>query len=230
MSDDVDYEYYDDFDASWARRNPAVYHGGKHFNPSEFMKSPILHVGTVEQANQIIQTPESYLDANPRKKWPGGRRRFRGVHKLNFSQFAEFHPHIMHDSAVNTAQRIHLEEMNAPVSSSVEHTSKSYSVDPDVQAVLSAFRQNKIVPYINDYETPRDEEGGSTMWADDVEHISYAVPAPTVNLIGPRKRKDPLTQPTLPMDLTNATESQWTKAHREDNPRPKKNNWKIEEV
>ncbi len=226
-----EYNYYDDLDVDYLRSNPTIYHGHPRAVPDQFMKSPILHVGTLQQANQIVKPVEHYLENNPRRRWRPNMR-LPGVHKLSFSQFAEFHPHILSDSAVNTAQEIHLREMGAPISSSVVTTARSYDHEPDVKAALQAFRENKIVPYLNEFETPRDPYGNYDPFADDVENISYAVPAPSVNLIGPRRRRDPLTQPTLPMDLTDVVTSDKTKEWRDarDWHGKQRRRWKIEEI
>jgi hypothetical protein len=200
-------------------KNTSVYHGSHFHSPDEFLKAPLLHVGTQDQANQIIERPESYIETDDGvdPTWPTGIS-FNGVHKLQFSQFSEFHPKVMSDSAVNVAHGLLLRKnkmhsREAAIPSNFEELEKH----PDVQEALKAFESNKIVPYRNDWETPVTPKGNPLApgEAPDSAFISYAVPSPRLNL-RVHGAPDPQTQPVLPMDYSGASDSKTTKRHKEE--------------
>jgi len=208
------------FNVDEAKGTP-VYHGSNFFEPHEFLRAPLLHVGTQDQANQRIETPESYieteLDNNPDPQWPTGVS-FPGVHKLQFSQFAEFHPRIMSDTAINVAHGLLLRKNKmhsryAAIPSNFEELENH----PDVQEAFKALESNKVVPYRNDWETPVSPKGNPLKPEEvpDSAFISYAVPSPRLNL-RVHGAPDPQTQPVIPMDYSGTSDTEKSKRQRKE--------------
>lgn len=203
-------------------RNSPVFHGSNQANVHEFLRAPILHVGTQDQANQIVDPTNSYIESTGRK-WPVNERgestrRFPGVHRLQFSQFAEFHPEVFSDEAVNTAHEEFLHKRRIEPTSSVSATAYASKYSPEVQKVLKAWDENKIVAYRNTWEHPKDKYG-TTMDEKDVHPhalLSFAVPAPVMNLRRAGRRRDPMTQPVLPMDYSMINPSEITKRQKRE--------------
>ena len=195
-------------------RSEPVYHGSNFGTPEEFMKAPVIHVGTREQANQLIEPADSFAESSD-KPWSPDLE-FPGVHKLNFSQFAEFHPNVMSDAHVNAAHQMLLHDQGLRSSDTVSATSAPWGHPKSIEA-YNALKANKIVPYHNKYEVPHTPEGiplaRGTGGRSDAEHISYLVPSPSFNM-SREGGKDPLTQPTLPMDLSMVVQSEKTKSEK----------------
>lgn len=204
-----------DFNPDEARTGP-VYHGSNLVDPEEFMRAPLLHVGTQDQANQLIENPESRFD-EPNARWPIGRS-FPGVHKLQFSQFAEFHPRVMDDEYVNIAHGLLLQKNKmgwGDSNSAIPEHFKDMESHPEVQEALQAFESNKIVPYHNVWETPIDKMGNPRQDTKPSDHISYAVPSPRLNLKR-GNRRDPQQQPVLPMDYSGTSDTDLSNRAREE--------------
>lgn len=203
-----------EFNLDEARTSP-VYHGSNLQSPKDFMRAPLIHVGTQDQANQMIEHPESRFDDHmaPNTRWPIGRS-FPGVHKLQFSQFAEFHPRVMDDKHVNIAHAMLLNKnkMHWDTGALPEHF-KEYEDHPEVKEALAALEGNKIVPYHNVWETPIDREGYPKKDTKPSDHISYLVPSPNLNLKR-GNRRDPQQQPVLPMDYSGSSNTKESIRHR----------------
>lgn len=206
------------FNVNGVKDSP-VYHGSNVVAPDEFLKAPLLHVGTQDQANQIIERPESFLetDESPDPQWPTGVS-FPGVHKLQFSQFAEFHPKVMGDTAVNIAHGILLRKNKiSSGDAAIPNNINELENHPDVQEALKAFESNKVVPYRNDWETPVSPKGDPLKPGEAPESafISYAVPSPRLNL-RMYGAKDPQTQPVLPMDYSGTSDTPLSTRYRKE--------------
>lgn len=194
-----------------------MYHGSEK-DPSEFMKAPIIHVGTAEQAasavdvewndhwNHEFDEPEyEYAENVP------------GVHALQLSKHAKVHRITVPDDIANEANVHFLRERGYPISPSVNTTRSFHGVEhPLVKSALNALRQNKVVPYINNFETPQwlydeDTSDPETERAVREASKSFMVPSPSLNMAQFGK-KDPQGQPMFPMDYTGVLpESKTTK-------------------
>lgn len=212
-------------DVDEVRSNP-IYHGvyfgvshpeGGPMTPSEFLQAPMLHVGTREQALQIVNPVDSHMDEH--RVW-NPNARAQGVHKLNFSQFAEFHPHIVSDKVVNAIHSKKLGELGLQPTSGVGGSGefkrgKLPAEKMHYEMALEALNQNKVIPYWNEFEIPHDRQGKPRTDAPLGERVSFLVPSPILNLRQAGNRRDPLIQPTLPMDfIGSVSESATTRAMR----------------
>lgn len=198
-----------------------VFHGSVK-EPDEFMKAPTIHVGTAEQAahtvdnewnehwNSEFDEPE-YLYAED----------VPGVHEFQLSKNAKIHPVTVPDDIANEANAHFLRERGYRVPMSVS-SSRSFHGEnhPLVKTALKALRQNKIVPYVNTWETPKWLYEGADMGDPDLAHglreseKSYIVPSPSLNM-AQFGRKDPSPHPRLPMDYTGVLpESKLTKQYK----------------
>jgi|LauGreDrversion4_2_1035121.scaffolds.fasta_scaffold164382_2 hypothetical protein len=205
-----------DFNSDEVRSMP-IYHGSNMENPDQFMRAPAIHVGTQDQANQIIEDPDSRFEEGftPKQtRWPIGRS-FPGVHKLQFSQFAEFHPNVMEDKIVNIAHAmlLHKNKMHWDTGAIPTHY-EEYKDHPQVQEALQALESNKIIPYHNVFEQPVDKFGRHTEHEANAR-LSYLVPSPRLNLKR-GNRRDPQQQPVLPMDYSGVSETKTSQRHREN--------------
>lgn len=211
------------------RTNP-IFHGvswefshpeGGPITPSEFLQAPLLHVGTREQALQsaIGGDTESFMSGDmddvPKKSW-NPNRRYPGIHKLNFSQFAEFHPTVVSDEVANAVNAQKLRDIGLePNSRTDTSSSMKKGMEKEYADALQAVNENKILAYRNTFEVPLDRSGQPRTDTHPMETISFLVPSPILNLKKAGKSKDPLTQPTLPMDFVGSvSESATTREKR----------------
>lgn len=200
------------------RSNP-IFHGvswefnhpdGGLLKPSEFLKAPLIHVGTREQALQSAMggDPEPFMsgvmdDTLPKKVW-NPNRRYPGIHKLSFSQFAEFHPTIVSDEVANAVNSQKLRDIGLEPNSRTDTSSGlKKGMKKEYADALQAVNENKILAYRNTFEVPLDRSGKPRTDAHPMEHISFLVPSPVLNLKS-GNQKDPLIQPTLPMDFVGS--------------------------
>ncbi len=212
------------------RSNP-IFHGvswefshpeGGPLKPSEFLQAPLLHVGTREQALQsaIGGDVDNYMsgdmDETPRRVW-NPNMKYPGIHKLSFSQFAEFHPTVVSDEVANAVNAQKLRDIGLEPNSRTETSSRmKKGMEKEYADALQAVNENKILAYRNTFETPRDRSGGVRTDTHPMETISFLVPSPILNLKKAGKSKDPLVQPTLPMDFVGSvSESATTREKKE---------------
>jgi hypothetical protein len=84
-----------------------------------------------------------------------------------------------------------------------------------VKSALNALRQNKVVPYTNNVETPDLDYDMMDNEAIRYHTTSYMVPSPSLNM-AQFGEKQTLAQPTLPLDYTGVLpESNITIRNRE---------------
>lgn len=199
----------------------SVFHGSRTSEPDEFLKSPILHVGTSEQAAHIIN-PDWQLKQDD-EGFPiyENAEEVPNVHEFAISKNAKIHPITVPDDIANEAQHHFLEEKGHVPSSTVSF-SRSYhgKEHPLVRTALNALRQNKIVPYVNEWETPNDLYEGADIGDPHLEKAlrestkSFMVPSPHLNLLQ-FGEKEKTTQPMLPLDYTGVLpESKQTLKHK----------------
>lgn len=218
------------------RANP-IFHGvswefnhpdGNPLKPSEFLKAPLIHVGTREQALQVAigGDPDPFMsgemDEITKKVW-NPNRRYPGIHKLSFSQFAEFHPTIVSDEVANAVNSQKLRDIGLEPNSRTDTSSGlKKGMKKEYADALQAVNENKILAYRNRFEVPLDRSGKPRTDAHPMEHISFLVPSPVLNLKH-GNQKDPLVQPTLPMDFVGSvSESDTTRDKREEIKKAKK--------
>lgn len=199
-----------------------VFHGSNVEEPEEFMKSPILHVGNPYQAASIVNTDWHLKEDDEGFRIYDSPEEVENVHELAVSPHAKIHPITVPDDIANEAQFHFLKERGHVPSSTVEFSKSNHGVQhPLVRSALNALRQNKIVPYKNEWETPdwMTEEADS----DDPELAravresskSFMVPSPHLNLLQ-FGEKEKGTQPMLPMDYTGMMPpSKRTQRHRD---------------
>lgn len=186
-----------------------VFHGSTVADPDEFTKAPILHVGTADQAaNAINPDWPNKMDYDREEFLYDSAEDVDGVHGLAISKHAQIHRITVPDDIANEAHWHFLNERGHVPSKTVAGSRSYHGVEhPLVKSALNALRQNKIVPYKNEVETPKDLYSGYS--GDDPEtekhfreaSTSYVVPAPHINLVQ-FGQKEPVSQPLLPMDYT----------------------------
>lgn len=181
-----------------------VFHGSS-VSSDEFMRAPLLHVGSRAAADEMTKAHRGHTVT------------------LHFSQFAEVHPERLTDEDANEAHRQFAEARNFPVEQGIKdsslyrqrvHTYVPGEIDSTVREVpvydddehknkiqraVAALGENKILQYENSVE-----DKGST---------SYIVPSPHMNMREPGTA-DPQKQPVLPMDYSGVSLSERTKAFR----------------
>jgi len=209
-------DFNPDFAARQRRENPSpdfrknpegteVYHG-THVDlgwSGEFMKAPVIHVGTAEHAAQRINPHWSYKTNDNDEPLYDGPEDVPNVQRLAISPHAKIHPVTVPDDIANEAHAHFLQEKGHNVPTSINLSRSSHGVDhPLVRSALNALRQNKVVPYLNTNETNFDDLDDS-MGEEAIRYhtTSYMVPSPSLNMAQFGK-KQTLSQPTLPMDYT----------------------------
>jgi hypothetical protein len=192
-----------------------VAHGTK-MEPEEFMKAPLLHVGTADQAARAIN-----LDWNQKEDDEGfplyeHAGDVPGVHEMRLSKHAKIHPITFPDDIANEAHHHFVSDMGLETSPSV-YTSKSQhgKEHPLVSRALKALQSNQVIRYNNTQETPDWDESSYDNPADArFDAYSYIVPSPSLN-IAQFGQKDPQKQRMLPLDYTGVLpESETTKLSR----------------
>lgn len=161
--------------------------------PTEFLRAPLLHVGT-EQAAEDISNFSSRKSAYVK-------------HELQFSEHAQFHDDNLPDDLANEAHARFLEQKGMSPTETVRDSRASLPMSPmlrgihesKINAAVQALGQNKILRYRNE--------------AEDRGSISHVVPAPHMNL-RQMGQADPQKQPVLPMDYSGVAPSERTKRER----------------
>ena len=179
-----------------------VFHGTHADLGGEFMKAPVIHVGSADQAAQRINPHWSYKTDDDDDFIYDGPEDVPNVHRLAISPHAKIHNITVPDDIANEAHAHFLQEKGHKVPASINLSRSSHGVDhPLVKSALNALRQNKVVPYENTNETP--DLDYDMMDRESVRHhtTSYMVPSPSLNM-AQFGGKQTLTQPTLPMDYT----------------------------
>jgi hypothetical protein len=199
-----------------------VFHGSNVAEPQEFLKAPILHVGSAEQAAHIVNPDWRLKEDDEGFNIYDYAEDVDNVHPLAISTHAKVHPITVPDDIANEAQFHFLKERGHVPSSTVEFSKSNHGVKhPLVRSALNALRQNKIVPYKNEWETPDDLYEGADLDAPGMERDlreaskSFMVPSPHLNLLqfGETEKG---TQPMLPMDYTGMMPpSKRTQRHRD---------------
>lgn len=192
-----------------------VYHGSNVEEPQEFMKAPVLHVGTSDQAAHIVNPDWRLKEEEDGEPVYRDAMDVENVHPFAISEHASIHRITVPDDIANEAQYHFLRERGHVPPSTVEFSRSVHGTEhPLVKSALNALRQNKIVPYVNTWETP------------DLDHLedeadireaskSFMVPSPHLNLLQ-FGEKEKGTQPMLPLDYTGVMPpSKRTQRHRE---------------
>lgn len=204
----------------WDGAGWSVYHGSP-YAPEEFLKAPAIHMGTADQAAQVLspnwaekRDDEGFLYDTPEE--------VPGVNEFQFSKHSRIHPPLLTDAEANAAHAQFLESKGHMVPPSVQASRQRDGYSSRVARALGALHRGEILKYRNDVEGPTGAALHSLYESDlderDIQDhfISYIVPAPSMNLVQ-FGHPDPKTQPTLPMDFTDALpESQQTRQHREE--------------
>lgn len=179
-----------------------VFHGTHVDLRSEFMKAPVIHVGSADQAAQRINPHWSYKTNDEGEPLYDEPEDVPNVQRLAISPHAKIHRVTVPDDIANEAHAHFLQEKNLSVPTSISLSRSSHGVDhPLVKSALNALRQNKIVPYSNNVETPDLDYDMMDNESIRYHTTSYMVPSPSLNL-AQFGEKQTLTQPTLPMDYT----------------------------
>jgi hypothetical protein len=168
-----------------------VYHGS-NVPPEHFTKAPLIHVGSLPQAEEMIER-------HTEKGEEGGK-----VHEFMLSEHVPVHPTVFSDAVANTAHAEFLQERGYKVPSQVQSSIPTmYPLlmsqnRPGVQEALEALSQNRIIQYENTGE-------GYNPYSKEV-NLSYVVPTPHLNL---RQFGEPekWEQQPLPMDYTGIDRS-----------------------
>lgn len=191
---------------------------GSNTSPEEFLKAPLLHVGSEDQAAHIINPhwrDKMGDDDYPLYDQAGD---VPGVHGMRLSKHARVHPITFPDEIANEAHRHFLNDMGMVESVSVRASSSHHGKKhPLVSRALDALKSNKIVRYSNEVETPDHDWTSYDNMADaKADTYSYIVPSPSLNLVQ-FGQKDPQKQRMLPMDYTGVLpESETTKYLKSD--------------
>lgn len=201
------------------RKNPEgieVYHGTHADLRPEFMKAPVIHVGSADQAAQRINPHWSYKTDDDDEPLYDGPEDVPNVQRLAISPHAKIHPVTVPDDIANEAHAHFLQEKGHNVPTSINLSRSSHGVDhPLVKSALNALRQNKVVPYQNNTETPDLDYDMMDNESIRYHTTSYMVPSPSLNM-AQFGEKQTLEQPTLPMDYTGVMpESNITIQNRE---------------
>jgi hypothetical protein len=193
-----------------------VYHGTHVDMRSEFMKAPVLHVGSADQAAQRINPDWAYKTNDDDEPLYDGPEDVPNVQRLAISPHAKIHPVTVSDDIANEAHAHFLQEKGHTVPISINSSRSYHGVDhPLVKSALNALRQNKVVPYNNSVETPDLDYDMMDNEAIRYHTTSYMVPSPSLNM-AQFGGKQELKQPTLPMDYTGVMpESNVTIQNRE---------------
>ena len=189
------------------RKNPEgteVFHG-THVDlgfSGEFMKAPVIHVGSADQAAQRINPHWSYKTNDDGEPLYDEPEDVPNVQRLAISPHAKIHPVTVPDDIANEAHAHFLQEKGHNVPASINLSRSSHGVEhPLVKSALNALRQNKVVPYQNNTETPDLDYDMMDNESIRYHTTSYMVPSPSLNM-AQFGGKQTLTQPTLPMDYT----------------------------
>jgi hypothetical protein len=161
--------------------------------PNEFLRAPLLHVGTEQAAEEI-------------SKFTPNRNEYV-THELAFSDHVQFHDDNLSDDLANEAHARFLEQKGMTPTKTVSDSRSTTPMSPMIRgihesklsAAVEALGQNKVLRYIN-----VAEDRGST---------SHIVPAPHMNL-RQMGQADPQKQPVLPMDYSGVAPSARTKRER----------------
>jgi hypothetical protein len=202
------------------RKNPEgieVYHGIPHVDlRPEFMKAPVIHVGSADQAAQRINPQWAYKTDDDDEPLYDGPEDVPNVQRLAISPHAKIHPVTVPDDIANEAHAHFLQEKGHTVPTSINLSRSNHGVDhPLVKSALNALRQNKVVPYTNNVETPDLDYDMMDNEAIRYHTTSYMVPSPSLNM-AQFGEKQTLAQPTLPLDYTGVLpESNITIRNRE---------------
>lgn len=194
-----------------------VSHGSKE-PPEEFLKAPLIHVGSEDQAAHVINPnwrDKMGDDGYPLYDQAGD---VEGVHGMRLSKHAKVHPITFPDDIANEAHRHFLSDMGMDASLGVQYSSSYHGKDhPLVSRALGALKSNKIVRYSNTWESPdHDWSSYDNMSDAKADTYSYIVPSPSLNLVQ-FGQKDPQKQRMLPMDYTGVMpESKTTKYLKSD--------------
>ena len=172
-----------------------VYHRSSR-SQKEYMKAPIIHVGTLDQAASLIPPPQ-----------PQDPRTDEGMTRYKISKHASIFPRVVSDEVVNLAHANNFEDMGLSPSGNVTHAlyggSKETVVNHWASQVSDALKANQIIPYVNYHEKSKNA-------------MSYAVPSPWMNL-SRHDKPDPLSQPPLPMDYSGMAVSEKSAKQKVDN-------------
>ena len=189
-----------------------VYHGTKYDMRSEFMQAPVIHVGSADQAALRINPFWSDKTDEFGEPLYDGPEDVPNVHRLAISPHAKIHPITVPDDIANEAHAHFLQEKGHYVPESITMSRSLHGVDhPLVKSALNALRQNKIVPYQNEWEAPNLDYEMMDNASIRYHTTSYLVPSPSLNM-AQFGEKQKLTQPTLPLDYTGVLpESETTK-------------------
>lgn len=191
---------------------------GSNTHPEEFLKAPLLHVGSEDQAAHIINPhwrDKMGDDDHPLYDQAGD---VPGVHGMRMSTHARVHPITFPDEVANEAHRHFLDEMGMDASMSVKASSSNHGKKhPLVSRALDALKSNQIIRYDNEVETPDWGRSSYDKDSDSREDTySYIVPSPSLNLVQ-FGQKDPQKQRMLPMYYTGVLpESETTKYLKSD--------------
>jgi hypothetical protein len=195
-----------------------VYHATRWETRDEFMKAPVIHVGSADQAAlRINPFWEDKIDEFGEPLYDGRPENVPNVHRLAISPHAKIHPITVPDDIANEAHAHFLQEKGHHVPESINMSRSFHGVEhPLVKSALNALRQNRIVPYQNEWEAPKLDYEMMDNASVRYHTTSYLVPSPSLNMaqFGESQK---LTQPTLPLDYTGVLpESDTTKLYRSE--------------
>lgn len=156
----------------------AVFHYSR-LQPAQFLKNPMLHVGSVEQGVESMRSFNLSLDAK-NKNWDP--EKIEGTHKFTFSPDAEFFTGLpkVSDEVANRAHANVLKEQGDRVSRNIsgiwDDEPTETVVKEHVRMVTDALKSGQIVPYTNLHEMANVDD------FQDKNAMSYIVPNPKKNL------------------------------------------------
>jgi hypothetical protein len=175
--------------------NMDVYHASRK-PVEEFTKAPIIHVGTADQAADMVNTHWQHKEDEEGYPIYMDPAEVEGVHGFDFSEHVKIHPPVFPDPVANEAHARFLEARGYAVPPSVTTSRLGRDMgSPLITNALKALNENKVIKYDNTTEG----------WAyHNYEHgpnVSYVVPTPYLNLkqFG---QKEKWEQQPLPMDYT----------------------------
>lgn len=168
-----------------------VYHYSAH--PVEkYMKAPLLHVGSAEQAATVAD--DKWHRPAQGSYFYDGSTNHRGIPlvptenpettKFTFHPNAVFHPNVVSDEIINRAHQQVAEEQGIKVGRDIIGFNTSPStetvINRKVAEVSDALRSGQIVPYVNLHEMSNVDEWPK---GSDRNSMSYLVPNPKKNLV-----------------------------------------------
>ena len=162
---------------------------------SEYLKAPLLHVGSAEQA----ATRATYNAGGTLGKWfvPEGAMMWSGkpategvtppserggVTKYTISSEAPVYPHTVTDEIANRAHAQYLKDTGKEVPLDINYTYSDETTpftEHHVRKVTDALHSGQVVPYSNTYEM---EDSHQWPVGSDKNTMSYIVPNPKLNL------------------------------------------------